>query len=120
MSQHPEASELRQLVLRTLDARDEEQELLEHLSHCDECFQAYEGLWAEASSDLPDLTEVFLESSDARRLEGRVFQRIHAASLGTASGWLVTEGFLRVVVGVLLPIVSFEHAPTLRDRGDKT
>lgn len=119
MSQHPAASELRELVLRTRDALEEEQAIFEHLSRCDECFQVYEDLWTEASGDLPDLDYVFLDSPGGRRLEGRLFHRIHVASLGTASGWLVTEGFLRVVVGVLLPIVSFEHAPTSRARGDK-
>jgi hypothetical protein len=119
MNRHPAASELRELVLRTLDAREEEQALLEHLSRCDECFQVYEDLWAEASGDLPDLNYVFLDSSGGRRLEERLFHRIHVASLGTASGWLVTEGFLHVVVGVLLPIVSFDRAPTSRARGDK-
>lgn len=119
MNQHPAASELRELVLRARDALDEEQAIFEHLSRCDECFQVYEDLWAEASGDLPDLTDVFPDSSGARRVEGRLFHRIHVASLGTESGWLVTEGFVRVVVGVLLPILSFEHAPTSRARGDK-
>lgn len=119
MNRHPAASELRELVVRPRDAVDEEQAIFEHLSRCDECLQVYEDLWAEASGDLPDLNYVFLDSSGARGLEGRLFHRIHVASLGSASGWLVTEGFLRVVVGVLLPIVGLEHAPTSRARGDK-
>ena len=116
MNQHPEPSQLRELVLRTLD---DEKELLEHLSHCDECFEIYEGLWAKASGDLPELSGAFLDSTTNQRLEGRLFHRIHVASLGTASGWLVTEGFVRVLVGVLLPIVGFKRAPTSRARGEK-
>lgn len=118
MNQHPAPGQLRELVSRTLDALDEEQALLEHLSHCDECFEIYEGLWAEASGDLPELSEVFLDSTAGRTLEARLFHRIHVASLGTASSWLVTEGFLRVLVGVLLPIVGFERAPTSPARGE--
>ncbi len=119
MNKHPAPAELRELVTRTLDALDEEQALLEHLSHCDECFQVYEGLWAEASADLPGLTDVFLDSTASQGLERRIFHRIHMASLGTASGLLVTRGFLCVLVGILLPIVDFEHAPTSRARGER-
>lgn len=120
MNQHPAPSELRELVSRTLDALNEEQELLEHLSECDECFQAYEDLWAEASTQLPNFADVFLDSSDASRLEARLFRRLHVASLATASSWLVTEGFLHVLVGVLVPVVEFDRAPTVSTEGDKS
>ena len=119
MKKHPEPAELRDLVSRSVEALDEDEPLLEHLSHCDECFQIYEDLWAEVSQDLPELSEMFVDSAASQRLEGRLFRRLHVASLGSASGWLVTDGFLRVVVGVLLPVLAFEHAPTARARGEK-
>ena len=119
MTKHPEPTELRDLVSRSIEALDEDQPLLEHLSHCDECFQVYEELWAEASEDLPELSEVFVDSDASQRLEDRLFHRLRVASLGSAGGWLVTDGLLRVVVGILLPVLAFEPAPTARVRGEK-
>lgn len=111
MSRHPTPIELHGLVGRTLDAGDDDHELLEHVSRCDECFEEYDRLWAEALADRPEIAEVLLDPAAGQRLESRLFRRIHLASLGTAGAWLVTRGFLCVLVGVLLPIVDPGHTP---------
>ncbi len=119
MNEHPTPAELDALVSRALEALEEDRALLEHVSECDDCFRAYEGLWAQASGDLAELPVMFLDATAKQRLEGLLFRRIHAASLGTASSWLATDGFLHVVIALLLPIVGFKTAPTGRARGDR-
>lgn len=116
---HPTPAELRDLAGRTLEALDEDRALTEHLTQCDECLELYDALWREASTDLADLDAVFPDSVAVGRLEYELFRRIHVASLATASSWLVTEGFLRVILGVLLPIVELERTPSRRAGGER-
>lgn len=117
MKEHPTRAELLDLLGR--GGQDDDQALLEHVSGCDECFEVYDGLWAQALEARPELAEALLESATSRRLEARLFRRIHLASLGTASSWLVTQGFLCVLLGVLLPIVDLERAPAAGAGGER-
>ncbi len=113
MHEHPTTAALQSLIDRVL-AGEEREALRAHLVDCDDCFSVYETLWEEAATDLPSLSALALHSRRAARIEARLFRCIRLASLGSAGAWLVSEGFLRAALGLLLPLVELRRAPVKR------
>ncbi len=105
MTEHPPLDRLRSLLAGEL-GEGQKEALVEHLTGCENCFQTVEALWRDEEPLAAIDARPDLDDDTAERLERRLLSRIHLASFGNSLAWLTTEGFLRVVLGLLRPFLA--------------
>ena len=118
MSDHPQPHLLEALAAGRLEGPEAEA-LVEHLDVCNDCLDLAEGLWQGVGS-LPDEGEVPAMSAESRsKIEERLFRRIRSAAAGSELAWLVTGGFLSVILCLLRPLLATDRLPET-ERGRTT
>lgn len=113
MSEHPDEKILGLLFERSLDL-DESDALMLHLSECEECLGRVEERWGGIVGLVDDADIPTAGGQEWARIEGGLFRQVHLATLGSDVSWLVTGGFLSVVLYLLKPVV---RRPRLESRG---
>lgn len=103
MSPHPDDQTLVRLVAGKLEP-DRSEAVLSHISDCDACLERAEAAWG-GIENLAGVTEAPpIGDRSALEIEIRLLRRVHLAQLGTQVSWLVTDGFLAVVLVLLRPV----------------
>lgn len=114
MKRHPGPSDLERLVAGSLTDAESER-YLRHLARCESCLEIAEAAWtglAELTAGVKERQP--LGQATADDIERRLFHRIHVAGTGTQLAWLVTDGFVRVLVVLLRPLVAAGREPDKR------
>jgi hypothetical protein len=105
MSTHPDEDTLRTLVAGELDSALKEI-LLEHLAVCDSCMEIADRVW----EGIPGLAQTLdvppMDLENQRLVQMRLLHRVHLANLGTQVTWMVTEGFMGVLIVLMRPLIG--------------
>lgn len=115
MIRHPDPATLRLFVAGRL-GREHEESVLSHLSDCDACLDQAEAAWSGIEELANPLDVPPMSRDSSARIEERLLGRMRIAELGSQVTWLVTEGFVIVVLALTRPLLG---GPVTDPRGER-
>lgn len=105
MIDHPSAKQLTKLVRGNLEG-DEAEAVVRHLGECAACLDLSEALWPGVGLLADDGQEPQMTAESHSKIEDGLFRRIHLAATGSELAWLVTGGFMSVILLLLRPLLA--------------